>query len=129
MIEIKTHKKIAGYLCGIPLKLEPGYSMVKLETSEEMKADEKGLVHGGFLFGLADYAAMIAVNDPHVVLGSSEVKFKKPVKAGEIVIAEAKVTKSEKNKRFVDVSIKKDTTVVFEGSFLCFILERHVLDI
>jgi acyl-coenzyme A thioesterase PaaI-like protein len=44
-----------------------------------MAADQRGLVHGGFTFGLADYAAMVAVNDPNVVLGAAEVRFLAPV--------------------------------------------------
>jgi acyl dehydratase len=41
---------------------------------------------------------MIAVNHPNVVLGAAEVKFLKPVKAGETVIAEAKVKKRKVKK-------------------------------
>ena len=58
---------------------------MELLTNRSMAVDETGLVHGGYIFGLADYAAMIAVNHPNVVLGSSEVKFLKPVRAGETV--------------------------------------------
>lgn len=32
-----------------------------------MAADEYRLVHGGFIFGLADYAVMLAINEPTVV--------------------------------------------------------------
>jgi acyl-coenzyme A thioesterase PaaI-like protein len=66
-----------------------GNSQVELVTTAQMAADEQGLVHGGFIFGAADYAAMIAVNHPHVVLGASDVKFLKPVRVGETVMASA----------------------------------------
>jgi acyl-coenzyme A thioesterase PaaI-like protein len=56
-----------------------------------MAADDRGLVHGGFVFGLADHAAMLAVNDPFVVLGSAEVRFLRPVVVGERLVAEARV--------------------------------------
>jgi acyl-coenzyme A thioesterase PaaI-like protein len=48
-----------------------------------MVVDAHGLVHGGFVFGLADYAAMLAVNDPNVVLGAAEARFLKPVRRGD----------------------------------------------
>lgn len=50
-----------------------------------MKVDSHGLIHGGFLFGAADYASMLAVNDPNVVLASAEVRFLRPLKSGDTV--------------------------------------------
>jgi uncharacterized protein (TIGR00369 family) len=93
-----------------------------------MAADDSGLVHGGFIFGLADYAAMLAVNHPNVVLGGADVKFLKPVKAGESVYAEATVTSASGKKQMVSVTVKREDDVVFKGDFSCFILEKHVLD-
>ena len=89
-MKIITHEEINSGLCGTPIHVEPDFSRIELKTDDSMKVDKQGLVHGGFVFGLADYAAMLAVNDPNVVLGGADVKFLKPVKAGEILIAEAK---------------------------------------
>ena len=86
-MSINTHQLIDAHLCGVPLAVEPDFSRVELKTDDAMKVDHLGLVHGGFIFGLADYAAMIAVNDPNVVLGAAEVKFLKPVRIGETVVA------------------------------------------
>ncbi|MEJ2037321.1 MAG: hotdog domain-containing protein [Desulfosarcinaceae bacterium] len=125
---IKTHEAIDQSLCGIPLAVEEGCSQIELKTTQAMAADASGLVHGGFLFGLADYAAMIAVNHPNVVLGSAEVKFLKPVRVGETVIAQAKVEEVQGKKRWVAVAVTKGEETVFQGMFTCFTLERHVLD-
>lgn len=127
-MEIKTHQSISAKLCGTPVKLEAGLSQVRLEADETMVVDSKGLVHGGFVFGLADYAAMIAVNDPNVVLGAAEVKFIKPVKIGDIMVADAKLGQTNKNKQIVEVSVFVEKTTVFSGTFSCFILDKHVLD-
>jgi uncharacterized protein (TIGR00369 family) len=126
-MDIITHNKIDFSLCGKPLLTEKDFSKVELKTSEQMSVDQTGLVHGGFIFGLADHAAMIAVNHPNVVLGTAEVKFLKPVKAGEKVIAEAKVEEKEDKKNAVTVSVSRGEEPVFEGMFTCFILEKHVL--
>ena len=67
-----------------------GTARVGLTTLPEMAVDAAGLVHGGFVFGLADHAAMLAVNDPYVVLGSAAVRFLRPVRVGERLIAEAR---------------------------------------
>ncbi len=126
-MEIITHKKIVQALCGTPLRVEEGFSEVELLATENMAADESGLVHGGFIFGLADYAAMIAVNHPHVVLGSADVKFLKPVKMDETVIAEAKVVSKKGKRQTVQVTVQRDGDKVFEGEFACFVLDKHVL--
>ncbi len=128
-MEIITHQKIDRNLCGTPIELKQGFARVELKTTEVMAADDKGLVHGGFIFGLADYAAMIAVNHPLVVLGGAQVKFLKPVRVGESVTATAEITKIEGKKNVAAVSVEKaDRTTVFSGELTCFVLDNHVLD-
>jgi hypothetical protein len=84
-----THTAIAPSLCGEPVSLAPGRAVVRLTLTPAMAVDARGLVHGGFVFGLADYAAMLAVNDPFVVLGAADVRFLAPTVVGEILEAEA----------------------------------------
>lgn len=127
-MNILTHQKIKHELCGQPLEVREGYSRVELKTTPDMAVDDFDLVHGGFIFGLADHAAMIAVNHPNVVLGAADVKFLKPVKVNETVIAEARVTEQAGKKRMVAVSVKGGDKPVFEGLFTCFVLDRHVLE-
>ena len=126
-MEIATHLKIDQKLCGTPVELSAGKSRMSLTATGEMAADETGLVHGGFIFGAADYAAMIAVNHPNVVLGGAEVKFLKPVGVGETVTAEAEITETAGKKRTVDVTVSRGGDAVFSGVFTCFVLDRHVL--
>jgi len=126
-MKILTHKGINQRLCGRPLKVTDGFSQVELHTTEDMAVDESGLVHGGFIFGLADYAAMIAVNHPNVVLGAADVRFLKPVKTDEVVVAEAEVSLKEGKNRVVSVTVKNGDVKVFEGKFICFVLDKHVL--
>jgi uncharacterized protein (TIGR00369 family) len=127
-MNILTHKEINQTLCGTPKVVKPDFCRIELETSESMKVDDQGLVHGGFIFGLADYAAMLAVNDPNVVLAGATVKFLKPVKAGESVTAEAKITDGQGKKQAVAVTVYRGEEPVFSGEFTCFVLDRHVLD-
>ena len=128
MTDIITHTKIDQHLCGTPLEVGGGASRVSLTTLSCMAADDHGLVHGGFIFGLADYAAMLAVNDPNVVLGGADVKFLKPVKVGQHIEAQARIIEQNGKKNIVSVSAKSDTDEVFCGEFVCFVLEKHVLD-
>lgn len=126
-MEIITHNRIDPELCGKAVEVSEGFSRVSLTTTQQMAADDSGLVHGGFIFGEADYAAMIAVNHPNVVLGGADVRFLKPVKVGETVIAEASVQAVNGKKQTVSVTVYRGTVPVFEGEFTCFVLDAHVL--
>ncbi len=126
-MEIITHQAIDRSLCGHPLLVEQGHSRVEMQTTQVMAADDSGLVHGGFVFGLADYAAMIAVNHPNVVLGSADVKFLKPVRVAETIIAEARVEEVQGKKHWVAVSVSQNDEIIFQGMMTCFVLDKHVL--
>jgi uncharacterized protein (TIGR00369 family) len=123
-----THRSIDRRLSGVPLELSEGKASVRLETTPEMSADELGLVHGGFLFSCADYAAMLAVNRPTVVLGAADVRFLKPVVVGETLVAWARVEEVSGRKCQVVVQIVRGSETVFTGTFTAFVPERHVLD-
>jgi len=127
-MNISTHNNIDQELCGKPIELSDGFCRIALLTTERMSVDDYHLVHGGFVFGLADHAAMLAVNDPNVVLGSASVTFTKPVRSGESLIAEALVKSTEGKKQKVFVKVLRHREVVFEGEFVCFTLKKHVLD-
>ena len=127
MIKSRTHLLISPEWVGQTVSLAEGKAEVRLTTRPEMVADDRGLVHGGFTFGLADYAAMLAVNDPHVVLGAAEVRFRAPVTSGETLLARAEIVEGSGKKRIVKCTVSTDRPV-FEGTFSCFVLTGHVLD-
>ncbi|MFX1573679.1 MAG: hotdog domain-containing protein [Promethearchaeota archaeon] len=108
--------------------LRKNYSKVQLKTTKEMILDNSGLIHGGFIFSLADYAAMLAINHPFVVLGGANVRFLLPVKIGDIIIAESKVAQIKGKKHIVDVIIQRNTDIIFKGEFYCFIPQKHILE-
>jgi uncharacterized protein (TIGR00369 family) len=123
-----THDLIDRELCGRPVDLSPGRAVVVLDLSERMAVDATGLVHGGFVFGLADHAAMLAVNEPTVVLAAAETRFLAPAAAGERLEATARVVGQDGRKRQVEVEVTRDEERVFTGSFLCVTPSRHVLE-
>jgi uncharacterized protein (TIGR00369 family) len=127
-MDIRTHHFIDQELCGQPVELLPGFCRVTLTAIGRMAADAKGLVHGGFVFGLADYAAMLAVNDANVVLGAASVKFLKPVSVGDRIVAEARVSEVNGRRHVVAVQVSRSDETLLEGQLTCFVLDRHVLD-
>jgi len=154
-VQPRTHLAIDRRLCGEPLDAAgtaAGSARVGLTAVPEMAADAAGLVHGGFVFGLADHAAMLAVNHPNVVLGSAAVRFLRPVAVGERLVAEATVVESAGRKSRVTVEVRRVPAggadgagtygvdgasaaaaeaageTVMSGEMVCFSLDRHVLE-
>ena len=126
-MEQKTHLGMNSGLVGEVLSIGDGEATVALVGASEMAADDRGLVHGGFTFGLADYAAMVAVNDPNVVLGASDCRFLAPVRVGDRMVATAKVESERGKTRVVAVSVSVGGGEVMSGTMTCFVLEKHVL--
>ena len=126
-MQLHTHLQIDQTLNGKVLQLRKGYAKIALETSPIMIVDDEGLIHGGFIFGGADFCAMAAVNDPLVVLAKSEVKFKAPVKLGETVLFEGDITAQEGKRATVEVIGKVEEKEVFQGLFMTAILDKHPL--
>lgn len=124
-MEVRTHRAIEPELCGRVLSLGEGRATVELLTTDVMTVDDHQLIHGGFIFGLADHAAMVAVNAPTVVLAAAQVRFTLPVVVGDRLLAEAVVAGDN---RRVGVTVSRGDDVVMTGEFSCRVLDRHVLE-
>lgn len=124
-----THILASKKFVGSVISIDNNSAKVTLKITEEMVVDSYNLVHGGFVFGLADYAAMVAINEPTVVLGKATVKFIKPVTVNDVLTAKAEIQhKNDGKKMIVDVVVSNDKKeIVFEGEFVCFVLEKHIL--
>jgi len=127
-MELKTHKKIDKKYSGEVIELKENFSKVLLKTLPQMAADVEGLVHGGFTFSAADFAAMAAVNHPYVVLVAADVKFTAPVKVNQEIVFEAKVVKKDGKKSKVEVIGRVGEKEVFKGIFKTYTLDKHVFD-
>ena len=128
MPQPNTHRDIDHELCGEPVEIADDTATVRFTATDRMAVDERGLVHGGFVFGLADHAAMLAVDDPNVVLGAAETEFLAPVTVGDTVEATAEIVEVDGKKRIVDTSATVDGGEVFTGRFTAFVPEAHILD-
>ncbi len=129
VVLLNTHEKIDSALCGDIEELKRGYSRILLITTEVMRADDVGLVHGGFIFSAADFAAMTAVNERNVILASSACQFLAPVRVGDHVTFEAHERQKEGRKRAVYVTGSVLDIKVFEGEFKTVVTDNHVLNL
>ena len=62
------------------------------------------------------------------LLGAAHSRFLKPVRSGDRVIATARTVQTDGKKYEVRVEAAVGPAKVFEGTFTCIALERHVLD-
>jgi acyl-coenzyme A thioesterase PaaI-like protein len=124
--DLLTHKQIRSNLCGSITKLDTGYSKTTLQTTKEMSLDDFGLVHSGFIFGGADYAAATAVNEPNVVIIGSRSKFLAPAKVDDLIEFVAKAKFEDSRKREIKVTGHINEIKVYEGTFQALVLEQHI---
>jgi len=127
-MELNTHLKLNNDINGKVIELKPAYSKVELITKDFMVADCQGLIHGGFAFCAADFAAMAAVNDPYVVLAKSETKFLAPVQLGDTIIFEANIINNDGIKNSIEVIGNVNEATVFKGLFYTATLTKHILN-
>jgi len=125
--DLLTHNKIKSTLVGTLLELKKSYAKVVLQTTQEMSVDEFGLIHSGFIFGAAEYAAVAAVNEENVVIIGCRSKFFAPAKLGDSIEFEAKGRYEEARKREIKVIGSINDVKVFEGIFHAVLLEKHIL--
>lgn len=122
-----THERLDPELCGIPVTTSEGRAEVEFVATARMRADDTDLVHGGFVFGLADHAAMLAVGAPTVVLAAAQMEFLAPVVVGDRVRAEATVSESSGKRHTVVVVVRRDDTVVMRSTMTAVVPTHHVL--
>jgi acyl-coenzyme A thioesterase PaaI-like protein len=123
----RTHLQGDPQLCGTLISSGPGMAEAELATDSRMRVDELGLLHGGFVFDLADYAAMLAVNAPNVVLAAAEARFPKPVRVGDGLVARASRIDENGREHRVRVAVQVRQITVFEGELSCLVPSTHVL--
>jgi acyl-CoA thioesterase len=124
---LQTHESINERYSGSLEELKDGSSVVRLDTNDRMIVDRKGLIHGGFIFSAADFAAMAAVNEKNVVLSASSCQFLAPAKLNDTIIFEATVRNKEGRKRNIKVTGKVGEIKIFSGEFQAVVTDSHVL--
>lgn len=124
--DLKTHTRIRTNLCGTIISMEQGHSKVNLQTTKDMVVDDLGLIHSGFIFGAADYAASVAVNEPNVIIIASRSKFLAPAKMNDLIEFEAAAKFEDSRKREIKVSGYINDIRIFEGIFQAVVLENHI---
>ena len=127
--ELVSHYEVNQSLTGTLEELEEGYARVNFTATEDMVVDRRGMIHSGFIFGAANYAAMAAVNISTAILAVSKTNFLAPLSVNDEAVFEATALQKDTRKRNVMVVGYFNNIKFFEGEFTIVVLEHHPLSI
>jgi len=116
-------KEVVGELVDVVLG-KSGVSF--LETTQDMTLERTGVVRSHYIFAQADSLAMALVDSEVVLTGLANIKFKRPVRAGEKLICKAEVIRKKGNKYVVLATTRSNSGQVFRGKFVLASLEDAV---
>ncbi|MCY0886676.1 MAG: transcription factor FapR [Firmicutes bacterium] len=115
-------------MVGELIELELGrYGSSRLVTDLTMAFARTGVVRGHYLFAQADSLAIAVINGDVVLTGLANAKFKRPVMAGEELVARAEVIRRERQRAVVLVVTQSGSDVVFRAKFVVFALDPYRL--
>jgi len=78
------------------------------------------IARGHHLFAQANSLAVSVIDAETVLTGTADIRFKRPVKLGERLVARAVVRENRSDRALVDVTTRVVDDVVFEGQFVVF---------
>jgi acyl-CoA thioesterase len=128
-LRVRTHTELDPNQVGHVDHLNPDESRITLTTSRSMHADMENLVHSGYIGSSAEYAALIAVNEPNAMIYSVSSQYFACARVGDDVSYKATVKHSEGRKRDVTVVGKIESIKVYEAHIVVIIPEYHPLKI
>lgn len=108
-------REILGELIDLQLG-ESGLSV--LETTETMVFERSGVVQGRFIFAQAESLALATIDANVALTGLANIKFKRPVRVGEKLVAKAEAIRRKGNKTVVQVVTRSGQEQVFRGKFV-----------
>lgn len=117
--KVKSLKKeeIIGELIDIELG-KNGIAILK--TTKDMAFGRTGIVRSHYIFSLADSLAISIIDTEVALTGIARLSYKKPVYAGQTLVAKARVARNRGNKYLVSVHVKSDQKEVFTGKLVIF---------
>jgi acyl-CoA thioesterase len=127
--DLVTHYSINQALVGTLDEMEEGFARVLFTATEDMVVDKRGMIHSGFIFGSANYAAMAAVNVSTAILAVSKANFLAPLSVNDEAIFEATALQKDTRKRTIMVVGYINNIKFFDGEFTVVVLEHHPLSL
>lgn len=125
-IELQACTSLKGELVGNIVKMTYEEVITKFVPTKQMISDESNLIHSGFIFNAANYAAMCLVNQPHAITIGSEVEFLAPVEFEQEMMFLATVKQSNNKKFEINVKGTLLDIKIFEAIFHIAVFEKQL---
>ena len=111
-------------LVGELIDLELGKTGISVLTvTGDMVLEKTGIARGHYLYAQANSLAMALIDAPAALTGVANVKYKRPIRINERLIAKAEVIRQRGNHSIVWVKTRNDREEVFRAKFLIVSLE------
>jgi len=118
-----SKEEIVGEL----IDLELGKNAIAiLKTTKDMAFNRTGIVRSHYIFSLADSLAISIIDAEVALTGVARLSYKKPVYAGQTLVAKARIARNKGNKYLVSVHVKTDQKEVFTGKLVIFTVDNNV---
>ena len=118
-----SKEEIVGEL----IDLELGKNAIAiLKTTKDMAFNRTGIVRSHYIFSLADSLAISIIDAEVALTGIARLSYKKPVYAGQTLVAKARVARNRGNKYLVSVHVKTDQKEVFTGKLVIFTVDNNL---
>ena len=110
------------------LYCEPGVGgLSRMVAEPAMSLTRYNVIRGHYLFAQANSLAVAVADAPHALTASARVEFSRPVQAGQVLIARARVLERRGRRFIVEVVTRVDEQEVFQGKFLILALDEKYL--
>jgi len=118
-----SKEEIVGEL----IDLELGKNAIAiLKTTKDMAFNRTGIVRSHYIFSLADSLAISIIDAEVALTGVARLSYKKPVYAGQTLVAKARIARNKGNKYLVSVHVKTDQKEVFTGKLVIFTVDNNL---
>ena len=118
-----SKEEIVGEL----IDLELGKNAIAiLKTTKDMAFNRTGIVRSHYIFSLADSLAISIIDAEVALTGVARLSYKKPVYAGQTLVAKARIARNKGNKYLVSVHVKTDQKEVFTGKLVIFTVDNDL---
>lgn len=125
-IDLSVCNALKPELCGTILKHTQEEIITSFSPSKQMISDETNLIHSGFIFNAANYAAMCLVNQQNALTIKADVQFLAPIEFEQEMLFLASIKQSNNKKYEILVKGTLLDIKVFEAIFHISIFDKQL---
>lgn len=124
--DLQVCTSMPANIVGELVELYHNKAIVRFRPNERMIMDESKMIHAGFVFNAASFAAMAAINKKYSVLIASDVKFLAPIELGHEVVFKAQAVQSDTKKCEVKVEGFLLDIKIFDSLFHIAVFDKKI---